>query len=67
MSLTVIHKDTERNVALVQGKKTFPVHMQNWLKHLVCVGDSAIVTKSPVTGEWIMTDYVRYVDNNGGF
>ena len=67
MSLKVIHKDTERNVALVQGKNTFPVRMMDWLKFLVCVGDTAIVKKSVVTGEWVMTDYIRYVDNNGGF
>ena len=61
MSLKVIHKDN--NMALVKGKgKSFPVHLQDWLKHLVCVGDTAIVKKSPVSGEWIMTDYIRYVD-----
>ena len=63
MSLTVIHK--QGNTALVKSNhsnKSFPVTMQNWLKHLVCVGDLAIVKKSQVSGEWIMTDYIRYID-----
>ena len=62
MTLKVIHKDHQRNVALVKSdksSKSFPVQLQDWLKNLVCVGDYAIVKKSPVTGEWIMTDYVR--------
>jgi hypothetical protein len=60
MPLKVVHKDNQRSVALVKGtRKTFPVHMQKWLKNLVCVGDLAVVKKSPVSGEWIMTDYIR--------
>ena len=59
MSLKVIHK--QGNTALVRNgsKPSFPVTMQKWLKNLVCVGDLAIVKKSPVSGEWIMTDYIR--------
>ena len=63
MSLTVINK--QGDMALVKSNKSdksFPVHLQDWLKHLVCVGDIAIVKKSPVSGQWIMTDYIRYVD-----
>ena len=63
MSLTVINK--QGNNALVKSNrsnKSFPVTMQDWLKHLVCVGDLAIIKKSPVSGEWIMTDYIRYID-----
>lgn len=60
MSLKIRHVDYKRGVALVQGaRKTFPVHLQDWLKFLVVVGDLAIVKKSHVSGEWIMTDYVR--------
>ena len=62
MTLKVIHKDHQRNVALVKSdrsKKSFPVTMMSWLKFLVCVGDIAIVKKSHVSGEWIMTDYIR--------
>ena len=66
MALKVIHK--QGNTALVQSgsKPSFPVQMMKWLQHLVCVGDYAIVKKSPVSGEWIMTDYIRMfgdVDN----
>lgn len=60
MSLKIRHIDYKRGVALVQGKnKTFPVTLQKWLRFLVCTGDLAIVKKSPVSGEWIMTDYIR--------
>ena len=63
MSLTVINK--QGNKALVKSNrsnKSFPVTMQTWLKHLVCVGDLAIIKKSPVSGELIMVDYVRFID-----
>ena len=64
MSLTVIHKDSTNGTALVKGKgKSFPVKLQKWLTHLVCVGDTAIVKKSPVSGELIMVDYVRFIDD----
>ena len=61
MALKVIHKDHNTNTCLVQNgsKPSFPVLMQKWLRNLVCVGDLAIVKKSAVSGEWIMTDYVR--------
>ena len=67
MSLKVLNK--QGNKALVKSdrsKKSFPVTMQTWLKNLVCIGDIAIVKKSVVSGEWIMTDYIRYVDNMEG-
>ena len=65
MSLTVIHK--QGNTALVKGNtgKSFPVIMVDWLKHLVCIGDTAIIKRNHVTGELMMTDYVRYIDNIG--
>lgn len=66
MSLTVIHKDIKNNTCLVKSSKTgksFPVKMLNWTRFLVCVGDIAIVKKSPVSGEWLLTDYVRNIDN----
>ena len=65
MSLTVIHKDSTIGTALVKSSRTqrsFPVTMQPWLKHLVCIGDLAIVKRSPVSGEWFLTDYVRVID-----
>ena len=67
MTLKVIHKDNNHNIALVQdgNKPSFPVLMQKWLRNLVCVGDLAIIKKSPVSGEWILTDYVRVIDNIG--
>ena len=68
MTLTVIHKDVERNVALVKSDKSdesFPVRMLNWTRFLVCVGDIAIVKKSAVSGEWLLTDYIRNIDEVG--
>jgi len=60
MSLKIINVQADKGTALVKGRKrTFPVILQDWLKFLICVGDLAIVKKSPVSGEWIMTDYVR--------
>ena len=56
MSLKVIHKYND--MALVKGKgNSFPVHLQNSLKNKVNIGDIAIVRKSPVSGEWIMTGF----------
>lgn len=66
MSLRVIH--TQGDTALVRNgsKPSFPVRMMEWLKFLVCVGDIAIIKRSPVSGEWIMTDYIRQIDEIGG-
>lgn len=63
MTLTVIHK--QGNTALILNSKTgksFPVRMLNWTRFLVCVGDIAIVKKSPVSGEWFLTDFIRNID-----
>jgi len=61
MSFKVLNK--QGNKALIKGKgNSFTVTMQDWLKNLVCVGDIAIIKKSYVSGEWIMTDYVRNID-----
>lgn len=63
MSLKVINKQGNKALLLSNtSNKSFPVTMQDWLKHLVCVGDLAIVKKSQVSGEWIMTDYIRNID-----
>ena len=67
MSLTVIHKDTQRKTALIKNNETqrsFPVILQDWLRFLVCVGDIAIINRT-VSGEWIMTYYIRNIDNIG--
>ena len=66
MSLRVIH--TQGDTALVRNgsEPSFPVRMMDWLKFLVCVGDIAIIKRSPVSGEWIMTDYIRQIDEIGG-
>ena len=64
MTLTVIHK--QGNTALILNSKTgksFPVTMQKELQYLVCIGDLAIVKRSPVSGEWFLTDYIRNIDN----
>ena len=66
MSLKVIHKQGDTALVRNGSKPSFPVRMMSWLKFLVCVGDIANLKKSPVTGEWIMTDYIRYIDNVGG-
>ena len=68
MSLQILN--IQGNKALVKSNRTgksFTVTMMTWLKHLVCIGDLATVKKSPVSGEWIMTDYIRNIDNVGGY
>ena len=60
IKLPIVHIDRENRTALVEGKKnTFPVHMEmaDWKVQCVRLGDDAIVTKSAVTGEWLMIDY----------
>ena len=60
MSLKVINVQSDKGTALVQGKhKTFPVQLAYWLRFLVRKGDLCKVTKSQVTGEWVMTDYIK--------
>ena len=58
--LKVKNVDSKNGTALVQTKTNniFPVTLQKWLRHLVRTGDLCKVTKSKVTGEWIMTDYI---------
>ena len=63
MTLTVIHK--QGNTALILNSKTgksFPVRMLNWTRFLVSIGDIAIVKRSPVSGEWFLTDFIRNID-----
>ncbi len=63
VNLTIKHVDSTNGTALVESKKgnIFPVTLQTWLKHLVTSGDYGTVTKSNVTGEWIMIDYICQV------
>ena len=66
--LRIIHKDQDRQVALVKAdgsKQSIPVIMAEWLRYLVCVGDGAIIKRNHVTGELMLTDYVRVIDNVG--
>ena len=66
--LRIIHKDDQRQVALVKAdgsKKSIPVKMAEWLRYLVCIGDGAIIKRNHVTGELMLTDYVRVIDNVG--
>ena len=61
----IIHKNKE--TALVKtGNESIPVRMQDWLKHLVCIGDTGIIEKDYVTGEYVMTDYIRNIDEISG-
>ena len=61
VKLAIIHLDKKNRTALVRSSKnrSFPVKMQmeDWKVECVQRGDDAIVTKSSVTGEWIMIDY----------
>lgn len=63
VNLTIKHVDSTNGTALVEtmNGKTFPVTLQTWLKHLVRPGYYGTVTKSMVTGEWIMIDYIAQV------
>ncbi len=59
MSLTIRHVDYKNGTALVQSRnRTFPVTVDKSIRYMITVGDLAKVTKSVVTGEWIMTDYI---------
>lgn len=67
MSLKIKHVDYDRGVALVQStRKTFPVTVSKDIKYDICPGDLATVVKSVVTGEWIMTDFIRMVGDIDG-
>jgi carbamoylphosphate synthase large subunit len=61
VKLAIIHLDKKNRTALVRSSKnrSFPVKMQmeDWKVECVQRGDDAIVTKSAVTGEWLMIDY----------
>ena len=61
----VINKQGDKALVRNGSKPSFPVTMQKWLQHLVCVGDGAIIKKSPVSGEWFLVDYIRNIDNVG--
>jgi len=65
MSLKVLNIQGDKALVRNGSKPSFTVTMQSWLKHLVCVGDIAIVKKSPVSGEWFLTDYIRNIDEMG--
>ena len=65
MSLKIRHVDYKNGTALVQNSKhTFPVTVAKSIRYLICIGDLAKVTKSPVSGEWIMTDYIAMYGRN---
>ena len=59
VTLRIRHVDYKRGTALVQGRKTFPVTVHPNIRFDITVGDLAKVIKSAVTGEWIMTDFIR--------
>ena len=60
MPLKIRHVDYKNGTALVQGKnKTFPVTVSQSIRFDICAGDLAKVVKSAVSGEWIMTDFIR--------
>lgn len=55
----IVHLDKQNRTALVKNSKgeSYPVKMDKYIADGVRYGDLAIVTKSPVSGEWIMIDY----------
>lgn len=61
IKLTILNIDMKKRTALVlpASGKSFPVkiEMEAWKLECVQSGDDAIITKSQVTGEWIMIDY----------
>ena len=61
VKLSIVNIDKKNKTALVlpSSGRSFPVkmEMENWKIECVKRGDDAIVTKSSVTGEWIMIDY----------
>ena len=59
VTLKIKHIDYTNGTALVQGRKTFPVQVSEKIRFDICPGDIAKVVKSVVSGEWIMTDFIR--------
>ena len=59
VTLRIRHVNYTNGTALVQGRKTFPVNVHPTIRFDICAGDLAKVIKSAVTGEWIMTDFIR--------
>ena len=60
IKLPIINIDRTNRTAIVESaNKKFPVKMEmpNWKIQDVRLGDDAVVVKSAVTGEWLMTDY----------
>ena len=60
VKLPIVNIDRQNKTALVKSQKhTFPVRMEMpiWKINDVRLGDDAIVTKSAITGEWLMIDY----------
>lgn len=60
VSLPILNIDKTNKTAIVVSKtgRKFPVKlaMENWKINDIEIGDDAIVTKSSVTGEWLMID-----------
>ena len=56
VKLPIVNIDRKNRTCMVDSRKgRFPVHMT---RNFDCmVGHDAIVTKSAVTGEWLMIDY----------
>lgn len=59
IQLPLIHIDRKNKTCLLKNKqgKSFPATMQEWLCDSIMLGDDAVVTKSQVSGEWIVIDY----------
>ena len=55
----IIHLNRKDGNCLVKkgNGKSFVCTLAHWLKESICVYDYVEVKKSPVTGEWVVTDY----------
>ena len=62
IKLPIVNIDRKNRTAIVETKtgKKFPVTIemsQDLIDNCIRRGDDAIIVKSAVTGEWLMTDY----------
>ena len=52
-----IQRNLKTGLVKTSKGKVFPVTLQDWLVDGIMHGDYVDLKKSPVTGEWIVTDY----------
>lgn len=52
-----IQRNIKKGLVKTNTGKTFPVTLQDWLVDGIMLHDYVEIKKSPVSGEWIVTNY----------